>query len=153
MEGQLTAFFLIGEPEQFYGKINEVFLLNLYENSKPMYVLRPQNSEWKEIDIAFIPTVEFMLDDAFVILSAYYLQDQSIKDVFNSYCNNEQEDKPLNFNEIPLEKRLILYNMTHELNWQNTKITLTMFAQSSLKQLINYEHYRDILEVFQPKLT
>jgi Fe-S cluster biosynthesis and repair protein YggX len=154
MEGQLTAFFLIGEPEQFYGRMNEVFLLNLYENHKPMFVIRPQDGDLKADDITFIPTKEDMVHDAFVILSVCYLKNPEVIQVFKPYYDEIQYEQPFDFNDMPIETRQKLYEIVKASNWEETKVTLTLLANSSLNQLTDQiNQYNSFLEVFQPKFV
>ena len=149
--GQLTAYFLIGERECFYGRLNEVFTLNLYENSEPRLIYRPYDQGYKRNEVTFIPTLDHMFEDALLIFALHYLKDERIWDIYKHYDQFEQE-QPFRICNIPIDKREELYKRIKRLTWGDTKILLTTFAPSHLNQFLNDINTNQVpIEVFQSK--
>jgi hypothetical protein len=149
--GQLTGYFLIGDPKNFYAQINELYLLNLYEEEgiNPQYVFRPQAGEWLVDDIKVIPTNEHLLDDGLLLLAVYYLKDPVIREMYFKYYNQVEEGTPFNLYEIPEDLREVMYELVHKLDWQGNRLLLTTFPPSSLNKFL--DHAYKALEVFQSK--
>jgi hypothetical protein len=150
--GQLTGYFLIGDPSHFYAKINELYLLNLYEEEdiRPHYVFRPQAGEWLIDDIKVIPTNEHLLEDGLLLLAVYYLKDPVLREMYFKYVN-QMEEEHFCLYEIPKDIREVLYELVKKIDWQGNRLLLTTFPPSSLNSFLEEGSPLAALEIFQSR--
>jgi len=75
----ITAQILVGQAHPNLGGINPTHYLFLSENSRPVWILVPQNlweleSSINEKKVTWIPTVENLLEDALLMIGIHVLK-------------------------------------------------------------------------------
>lgn len=132
---QLSAYFLLGTKEGFLRAVNQMYLLNLYEddrdekNIEPFYLFRPQGGNFPEDDIRMWPNPNYIYEDGVIFLTGIYLKDERIREIIQTYY---EQDVGYDFRKIPESKRNEIVDSIRELEVTDHKILLTCLYQSSL---------------------
>jgi len=150
----LTAQILVGESHPNHGGINPSHYLFLSENSRPAWILTPENifSEDQEQDkIVWIPTLENMLEDALLMIGIYVLQDEGLCELAREYFDDLETDHIELYDDINEEDRNKLYQQCRKLE-HNYKIVITSFDDDRFgTQFKVLEDYAMDVSVCTPK--
>ena len=150
--GTMTAQFLVGTPHQNHDGIQPTHYLFLSENSRPAWVLVPQNifrDDRIQNKVTWIPTVENMLEDAFLMIAIHIQKDREIIELAESFYKNAQSDRLELYEHFSDSQRTQLYEMCRQLSF--TKVIITVFRNSTiLRQLQIIEQYKMDVEVCCP---
>ncbi len=127
----MTAQILVGRAHQNHGGINPSHYLFLSENSRPAWVLVPQNifTESRENEskkITWIPTLEYMLEDALLMIGLYVLEDEKLCDLAEKYFKDFKAKRVALYDDIREEDRKHLYQECRKLDY-DFKIVITTF--------------------------
>lgn len=141
----MTAQILVGSPHPNHDGINPTHYLFLSENSRPAWILVLANvfhpSSRKKI--IWIPTVENMLEDAFLMIAVHIQQDQEIIELTKSLYKNISLDKLELYDCVDRNQ---LYEKCRQLNLP--KIIISVFKDSTIQgQLEIIEQYKMDVEV------
>jgi len=102
----MTAQMLIGAGHPNHDGIGPSHYLYLSENSRPAWLLVEQNvftnNKKREAKIVWIPTVEDMLEDAFLMIGLHVVKDQGMVELIKT------------FNKAALSDRLEMYDNLEE---------------------------------------
>ena len=84
-----TAQILLGNPHPNDGGITPIHTITLTEGSRPALILRSNQRrpgmQPGPQEIIWIPTLEYMLDDALLLAAVYAFRDDSIRQKFGAY--------------------------------------------------------------------
>ena len=125
----MTAQILVGRAHQNHGGINPSHYLFLSENSRPAWILVPQNiftEENKFKKITWIPTLEYMLEDALLMIGLYVLEDEKLCDLAEKYFKDFKAKRVALYDDIREEDRKHLYQECRKLDY-DFKIVITTF--------------------------
>ncbi|SJZ77468.1 hypothetical protein [Selenihalanaerobacter shriftii] len=152
----LTAQILVGGSHPNQGGINPSHYLFLSENSRPAWMLMPENifsEEKEENKIVWIPTLENILEDALLMIGIYVLKDEELCKLAEEYFDDFETDHIELYEDISEENRNKLYKKCRELE-QNYKIVITSFDGDRFgNQLKVLEEYDIDVSVCTPKYT
>ena len=124
-----TAQILVGSPHPYHGGINPTHYLFLSENDRPAWLLYPYRNT-KEKQITWIPTLDSMLEDAFLMISIFILKDKEIVRIFKeSTCKIPSKNQ--RYKDITIDKRFFLYEKCKELKSEK-RIIFTVLKESTL---------------------
>ena len=153
--GTMTAQILIGTPHQNHGGITPTHCLYLSENSRPAWILVPQNIFIEKEDqnygkIVWIPTLENMLEDALLMIGLHVVQDEKIKNLAEKCFHNESPEHAALYEDIKKEDLENLYALSRQMG-NRFKIIISVFRESSIMpQLKMLEKYRMDVEMCTP---
>ena len=148
--GSYTGQVLIGGSHPNHGGIIPDYRLYLSENSRPALILEKTEETEK---ITWIPTLENMMGDVFLMISTYVLKDQTILDKLQSYFD-VNDNKMVEMYDVFTENKLQkLYQVNKEIlkKYEGLKVAISVFEGSYLKsQLPFLEEYEVDMEVCTP---
>jgi hypothetical protein len=152
----MTAQILIGTAHPYDGGINPEYYMYLSENSVARWTIIKENISHRHIDggdqriAQWIPTIEFMLEDALMMIGIYIEKDEILTGLAKQFFNGEIPQMAELYKEVPekdLEKMRV---RTREIDFSN-KITLSIFTGSTIaNQLPILENYKVDVEVCVP---
>ena len=109
----LTAQMLIVKSHPYHGGINPTHYLFLSENSRPAWILVPQNFIYKDVvletKITWIPTLDSILEDAFLMIALYVIKDKQIVNMAKKYLSSNQKDWAELYDDITIDNRFQMY--------------------------------------------
>ena len=150
----LTAQVLIGTPHQNHGGIEPTHYLFLSENSRPAWILVPENifneesAEFKKI--TWIPTMENMLEDALLMIAIHVIRDEEIRNLAERYFRNETTEWAELYEDIDEGDLESLREKCREIG-NRYKIVITVFEGSSARSDVKIlENYKMDVEVCTP---
>jgi len=149
--GTMTAQILVGTPHSNHDGIQPTHHLFLSENSRPAWVLVPQNifgeDQTAQKKIVWIPTVENMLEDAFLMIAIHIQKNRKITELANSFYNNMQSDRLEMYEHINESQRKQLYEKCRQIP-KFPKIIISVFRGSTIQsQLQIISQYKMDVEV------
>jgi len=157
--GSLTAQIWVGHPDQFHPGINPTHYLFLSENDRPAWML-VSDDLYNIIDkstkkqIVWIPTLENMLEDAFLMIGIYILKDHDLIKIVKSIFNGIIPDRIELYSDIKEQTLKTLYNKNREvlkIN-KNLKIIITILKGSHIFNKLNVlRRYEVDIEVCKSK--
>jgi len=141
----LTAQILVGKSHPYDGGIIPSHRLYLFENSRPAWMLLPENiwklSKPKLGKITWIPTVKNMLEDAMLMIALYVIRDEEIVTLAKDYVHSTKQDWVELYQDIDSEHLEKLYEKCRSLSF-NKKIIVSVFGGSTVRnQLSILEKY------------
>jgi hypothetical protein len=153
--GSFTAQMLIGKPHPYHGGINPTHYLFLSENSRPAWILIPQNifdTDGKnDRKITWIPTLDSMLEDAFLMIALYVLKHKTIVNMAKKYISNNQKDWAELYDDITIDDRFHMYEKCQNIK-SDIRIILTVLEESSIKRhLKKIDNYHFDITVCTPQ--
>jgi len=152
----LTAQILIGSSHPNHNGIYPTHYLFLSENSRPVWLLVSENIRRKSSftrRIIWIPTIENMLDDAFLMIAIHVKMDSDMIKLAESFHKNIHKDRLELYENLTIFQRKQLYEKSRQLS-DFPKIIISVFQDSSIKaQLKILAQYRMDVEVCFPKYT
>ena len=152
----ITAQIQVGHGHQNHGGINPSHYLFLSENSRPAWILVPQNvfpveREEKNIKnedrIVWIPSQEGMLEDAILMIAYYILQDKKVCDILDEYLGNKPKDSIEVHSDIPEEVRTELYQICRSFKIKYKILVLVMDGSAIYAQIKALDLYNMDLEI------
>lgn len=154
----LRAQILVGQSHQNHGGINPTHYLYLSENSKPAWILVPENifedNENSEFSsrIIWIPTIDNILEDALLMIGLYVLKDEKLINMAEKYFNDFNKSKLFLYDEISKVHLKKMYNVSRELNYFY-KVIITTFDKRVLNdQLHVLKNYQIEMSINTPDL-
>lgn len=150
----MTAQILIGSGHPNHDGIGPSHYLFLSENSRPAWLLVEQNvfmsSKKRDAKIVWIPTVESMLEDAFLMIAVHVLKDQGIVEVIKSFNKAALSDRLEMYDSLEEAERKLLYEKCRMIT-RFPKLILSVFTGSTLMgQLGVIKKYDMDIEVCTP---
>lgn len=136
----MTAQILVGNSHMYDGGINPTHYAFLSENSRPAWILVPQNifspdQDEKIEKVVWIPTLENMLEDGFLMIALYVLQDKEVQ-VTAKQLFNWNKDAYLEVYSINPVDRERLYSMCRGLTYRY-KTIISVFEGSTIWRQLN----------------
>ena len=150
----LTAQILIGSSHQNHGGIQPTHYLSLSENSRPAWILVPENifgpGNEKNPRITWIPTIENMLEDALLMIAINVLKDEGVIDLAKEHFKRDIHGPLALYEDIDQAALKNLYQECRKLK-NRYKIVLTVLEGSSIRnQLKVLNDYGIDMEVCTP---
>lgn len=150
--GTLTAQILVGTSRPNHGGIAPSHYVFLYENSKPAWILTPQNvftdlrpqkASQGDRRITWIPTVEHMLEDALLMVALYVQRDEKVRSLAAVRIRGFEEDRIELYNATEPEDRQVLYQACRSIRFE-PKIVLSVFDGSTIRRQVPVLKHYDI---------
>ncbi|WP_052947585.1 hypothetical protein [Aneurinibacillus tyrosinisolvens] len=137
----MTATILVGTAHPNDGGINPSHFLFLSENSRPAWMLVPQNiieHEYKKElkKVTWIPTLEHMLEDALVMIGLYVLKDAEIIQLFKKHFIGKNRTFISLYEDIPTSALEQMYGRMQQLT-TDVKVVVSVFNGSSIMKNIS----------------
>ena len=150
----MTAQILIGSGHPNHDGIGPSHYLFLSENSRPAWLLVEQNiimsSKKKDAKIVWIPTVDSMLEDAFLMIAVHVLKDQGIVEVIKSFSKAALSDRLEMHDSLEEAERKLLYEKCRTIT-PFPKLVVSVFRGSTImSQLPVLKNYTMDVEVCVP---
>lgn len=147
----LTTQILIGKGHSNHDGINPSHYLFLSENSRPAWILLPENifsqSNKKSQKITWIPTVDNMLEDAFLMIAIHIIKNQQIIDLGQSYSEKIESERLELYHDLNDSQRQELYTKCQEIA-NYPKLIISVFKDSTIQsQLSIINNYQMDVEV------
>jgi len=150
----LTAQILVGNPYPDNDGINPTHYLFLCEDGRPAWILVEQNIFQEEQSsfskITWLPTIENILEDAFLMVAIHILKNREIIKMardFNIRVDAKRVDFYSNLNDV---QRNTLYRKCREIS-DFPKIIISVFRGSTIENRLSVlERYKIDFEVCQP---
>jgi len=147
--GTITAQILIGSVHQNHGGIQPNYKLLLSENSRPCWVLSPENGtrSGRSSQIKWIPTVEKMLEDAFLMVAVHVLKNKEIVESAGEFCKSSSLESLELYEDFSEQQREELYAKCRHIK-DFPKFIISVFKGSTIEgQLKVIESYQMNIEV------
>ncbi len=151
--GTMTAQMLIGAGHPNHDGIDPKRYLFLSENSRPAWLLVEENifqTTNREKRVVWVPTVESMLEDAFLMIALHVIKDLELVQLARSFSRVATSHRLELYDSFDDTQRRELYEKCRQLA-TFPKITLSVFTGSTLTgQLGVIEKYDMDIEVCTP---
>jgi hypothetical protein len=151
--GTMTAQMLIGAGHPNHDGIDPNRYLFLSENSRPAWLLVEENifqTTNREKRVVWVPTVESMLEDAFLMIALHVVKDQGLVQLARSYSRVATSHRLELYDSFDDTQRRELYEKCRGLT-TFPKMILSVFTGSTLmRQLGVIEKYDMDIEVCTP---
>jgi hypothetical protein len=150
--GTFTAQILIGQGHPYHDGIGPSHYLFLSENSRPAWILVPQNifdggQRVVKPKITWIPTIENMLEDALLMTALYVWRDEELCNMARRHFKNKRKNRVELYKDIEPEHLQAMYQRSRSLEIGG-KIIVSVFEYSTiLNQLKVLEQYKMDMEV------
>ncbi|ABP65727.1 hypothetical protein Csac_0073 [Caldicellulosiruptor saccharolyticus DSM 8903] len=140
--GTVTCSVLVGTSHQNHGGIIPEYILNLWENDKPAWVLRKISQENRFEDdkknstdstIVWIPTVENMFEDALLMIGIYILRDKNLVELAKKYFKKDLSERLMLYQDIDQQNLEKLYETCRKIT-ANYKIVVSVLDDSSINK-------------------
>ncbi|MCK8827814.1 hypothetical protein MWH25_08680 [Natroniella acetigena] len=146
--GTMTAQVLVGNSHPNHGGINPSHYLFLSENSRPAWILVPQNifpggGRGKRDKVTWIPTLENMLEDALLMIGLYVLEDENLIELARQYFNDFESEHIALYDDISEGDRKRLYQECRKLDY-DFKIVITTFDSKRFNFKVLEEYLMDV---------
>jgi len=148
----LTAHILVGTPHQNHDGINPTHYLFLSENSRPAWILVPENIYNEEPakfnKITWIPTLENMLEDALLMIAIHVIKDKELCDLSVEYFRKNVSEWTELYEDIDEKDLKKLHKKCSELR-NRYKLVISVFEGSSIRSnhMKALENYKMDVEV------
>lgn len=151
--GTMTAQILVGSSHPNHDGIQPTHWLFLSENSKSAWVLTSQNIFEEDIttnQIIWIPSIDNMLEDAFLMIAIHIEQNPEVIDLAKSFSKNIGAERLELYEEFKDSQRQQLYEKCRQMS-QFPKVIISVFQSSTIQmQLKIIEQYQMDVEVCYP---
>lgn len=152
-----SAQIIVGDAHPNDDGINPTHYVFLSENSRPAWVLVPENifnrRKSATRKVTWIPTVERMLEDALLMVAIHVMKDSEIVNLAHSLGSNIESERLELYSTFEDSHREQLYQKCREIT-DFPKMVITAFKGSSIEtQLPIVEEYGMDLEVCRPFYT
>lgn len=152
-----TAQITVGEGHPNDDGINPTHYVFLSENSRPAWVLVPENifnrRKSAARKVTWIPTVENMLEDALLMLAIHVIKDPEVLGLANSLSGDIHSNRLELYSALEDSQRKDLYDKCRDIAGF-PKLIVTAFKSSSIEsQLPVLEKYNMDVEVCCPIYT
>jgi len=149
--GACSAQILIGRPHPDHGGIIPSHYLFLSENSRPAWSLVNQNiyqeEKRKRNGITWIPSLENMLEDAFVMIAVHICKNQDLIDIADGFGCKILSNRIEIYASMTNSQREQLYLKTRDIE-NFPKLIISIFNGSSIEShLPVLEQYKMDVEV------
>jgi|SRR5450759_6314 len=149
-----TAQMLIGTPHPNHGGIEPTHFLFLSENSRPAWILLPENvfglGVGSQKKITWIPTVEHMLEDALLMIAIHVIQDETICGLAQKYIKSKDPLWVELYKDIDEQKLVDLHLKCREIPNRYKAVISVLKGSSISNQLSIIEDYHMDVEVCVP---
>ncbi|WP_241243540.1 hypothetical protein [Caldicellulosiruptor changbaiensis] len=138
--GTVTCSVLVGTSHQNHSGIIPEYILNLWENDKPAWVLRKisQRNDFEDdkknttdSTIVWIPTLENMFEDALLMIGIYVIRDKKLVELAEKYFKKDLSKKLMLYGDIDQENLKKLYETCRKIT-ANYKIVVSILDYSSI---------------------
>jgi hypothetical protein len=153
-----TAQILVGMPDSQLGGIIPTHFLFLSENTRPEWILVPENV-FKEgfrsgfDKITWIPTAESIMEDALLMIVVHIVRDQEIKTMSEQFLRNKFVDFADLDKDITSENLKRLHEICRQVDLPY-KVVITALKGSSIgSQHEVVEKYKMDVEVCTPSFS
>ena len=149
-----TAQILVGSTHPNHGGLTPSNYVFLSENSRPAWILVPQNIFDDETatlpKVTWIPTVENMLEDALVMIGIHVSANKELVELAKSFRKDIDSDWIEVYSALSESQRTQLYDTCRKIS-ALPKIIVSTFEESSIeRQLPVLEEYAMDVEVCPP---
>ena len=147
--GTFTAQILVGHSHPYHGGINPSHILFLSENGRSAWCLYPSLSHASHnVDPSdfrvWICDPYTLLEDAMVIIVLFAIKNESFIKFAEKMEKQLLSEKRFEFIDIPLEKRQLFYNETLSIDWNGLKLAISIFGESSIRNITQLENYKNL---------
>jgi len=147
----LTANILVGTTHPNHGGINPTHYVFLSENSKPAWILVPENisspKTFKDQRVIWVPTSENMLEDALLMIAIHVIKHKEVCDLSKKYFVNNNKEIVKMYEDINQENLEELYRKCRCID-NSYKIVISILEGSTLQEQIKLiENYKMDIEV------
>ena len=127
----VTAQILIGNPHPDHIGITHYLFLS--ENSRPAWILVPENifGRHRVAKITWIPTVKYMLEDAFLMIALHVLKNTELIELATSYYPDILSYRVELYDDLNDAQRARLYEKCRKLN-NLPKMIISVFEGSHI---------------------
>ena len=146
--GTGTAQLLVGSGHLYHDGIIPTHRIYLIENGRPAIIMAGENlfmfkREHVTQEFIWIPTVENMLDDIFLMIAVFIVRDKKLLKYLNKYNCNYKSRQFVLYDNLMEDEREYLYEYCKNVV-QFPKIVLTVLNESTIKNqiegIINYRN-------------
>lgn len=129
--GIMTAEVIVGSDHPFHDGIHPQVRVELWENSRPAWLIKKGN---EEVAVRMIPTLDHMVEDLMLLIGLHVVRDQGLIDaVEKSIQNGSLEDLAL-YEAFDEKQRRALYQRCRMVAYPLTLVFL-IFDTSSLSYI------------------
>lgn len=152
----VTAQILVGGAHPNDGGIIPGHVLFLGENSRPVWTL--MNAMWDPYmkqdsgQVVWIPTIDHMLEDAFVMIGVYALQDEKLVKNFKE-LNLLERDRLELYDDATEEIRMHWYELAKQIELPHKVVITVLDGSTILYQLPCIRDYHFDVDVCTPKFS
>ncbi|MCD8500426.1 MAG: hypothetical protein LRY71_00475 [Bacillaceae bacterium] len=130
--GTITAQLLVGTAHPYEGGICGItHTLQLSEGSRPAWILTTTKGA-KKTKITWIPTIEYMLEDALLMIGLYVWKDETLCQMKQQYFQNEQQNDVWLYDVIEPNHLERMRARCREIV-STSKIVISVFEGSTIK--------------------
>ena len=158
--GTITAQIVVGTPDLYHDGINPTHFLFLSENDRPAWILVGENiadspKKSRQPKIVWIPTVEGILDDAFLMIGLHVIKDRELIRIAKPLFKNKSQTMVELYNDIDKADLILLRNKNKDIiKKYNIKFIVISFQGSSIfRHLPLVKDYRVGIEVCVSKYS
>ncbi len=149
--GSITAQIIVGSSHPYHGGIDPTYYVFLFENSRPLWILVPQNIFREPVrgprKIVWIPTVENMLEDALLMIAIHVCKNKELIRLAKSFSASIKANRLELYSDLKDLHREQLYQKCREIS-DFPKTIVSVFKGSTIeKQLSVLKHYKMDVEV------
>jgi hypothetical protein len=153
--GTVTAQILVGSGHPNHDGIELTHRLYLSENSRPAWILLPENLAGGVGGgkVTWIPTFENTLEDALLMIGIHVVKDPEIVDMASQFIRCEENNWVVVYEDVDPEHLNLLYQRCRDLD-NTLKLVVTVLRGSAIEeQLKVLAGYKMDLEVCRPNFV
>ena len=143
-----TAQILVGSAHPYNGGIIPTHFLFLSENDRPAWILVPENVDSKGTieKVTWIPSVEYILEDALLMIAIHVVKDRGIRQLADTISKNILTDW-VEFEDVRDQDMEKLYQNCRTIDF-GRKVVVTILEGSSIQDAASVlENYKLEAEV------
>lgn len=154
--GTMTAQMIIGSAHPYDGGIIPDYYMYLSENGVARWTIMEDNIKSELLTskhqplAQWIPTIEYMLEDAFLMIGIYVIKDQELVQMVQQFYKGKVPRNASLYEDIPPKALELMRKRARTMGFP-CKLTISVFNGSSLMQQIQVlENYSMDVEVCVP---
>ncbi len=129
--GIMTAEVIVGSEHTFRDGIDPLVRVELWENSRPAWLIR---SGYDEVEVRMIPTLEHMVEDLMLFIGLHVLRDEGLRRTADQTMKRGTLPDLALYDAFDAQSRKDLYKQCRGLRYPLTLIFL-VFDTSSLSYI------------------
>ena len=141
--GTITALILVGASQRYPDGITPSHYLFLSENDRPAWILvsqniaenRPGEIPSPKETITWLPTLDHVLEDAFLMIAIHVIRDRELIQMAEKFCREILSPRVVLYDCLQDDQRRVLYERCRKIS-QWPRIILSVFKGSSLQNPI-----------------